>query len=112
MTYEMKGTIKRISSEKVLSDKFTIKEFILHIPGQYPQDIKFQLANKRMSIVDKSMIGKEATVHFNINGRATKTGYWNTLSCWKIELSQGSKYPEYDKQPVNPNDILDGDEPF
>jgi hypothetical protein len=112
MTYEMKGTIKRISSEKVLSDKFTMKEFILHIPGQYPQDIKFQLANKRMALVDESMIGKEATVHFNIYGQATKTGYWNTLSCWKIELNQGTKYPEYDLQPVNSSDILDGDEPF
>jgi PDZ domain-containing secreted protein len=79
--FKMQGKITKVSDEKAITEKFTIKEFILHVDGKYPQDIKFQVSNKMVNIVDKSKIGQEVEVHFYINGRGTKTGYWNTLSC-------------------------------
>lgn len=118
MSYEMEGVVKRISAEKVISDKFTCKEFILHVPGDYPQDIKFQLSNKKLDLVNQSMVNQEIKVHFNIQGRGTKTGYWNNLTCWKIESNQRQpsqnqdEIPESQPVPQDPNEILEDGIPF
>ncbi len=110
MSYEIVGTITRISDEKKVSDKFTYKEFILHIPGKFVQDIKFQVANKKLDIVDQTMIGKEATIHFNVQGKGYKgKGYFNTLSVFLID---GIKTDPYQAEQPDPEDILDGNEPF
>ena len=90
--YEMEGTITRIAEPKVISDRFEIIEFILHVDTEYPQDVKFQCANKKMELIPAGFINKQVRVSFYINGRGSKSGYWNTLTVYGIkDLNPGTQ---------------------
>ena len=90
--FSLKGTIKVINEEQVISEKFKKREFVLEDnSGQYPQVISFQLAQDKTSLIDGYSEGSEITVYFNLRGRewtSPKDGlvkYFNTLDAWKIE---------------------------
>ena len=101
--YEMTGTIKRIGELKVISENFSVQEFILHVPDpKYPQDVKFQVSNKGLDLLKPELVGSTAKVTFDIRGRATKSGYWNTLACWKIEAQQRPQNGQQFQQPDQP----------
>ena len=90
--YKMTGKITRISDIKNITETFSIKEFILLVDegGKYPQEIKFQLNRKYFDIVYERMVGKNFEVSFFINGRATKSGYFNTLSAVDVQPIQAA----------------------
>lgn len=90
--FSLKGTLKVIGEEQVISEKFKKREFVLEDnSGQYPQVISFQLAQDKVSLIDGHQEGSELTVYFNLRGRewtSPKDGqvrYFNTLDAWKIE---------------------------
>ena len=109
----MTGTITKIAELKVISDTFSVQEFILNVPGDYPQDIKFQVANKTLEYLKPELIGKECKITFDIRGRGVQgKGYFNNLNAWKIEktaMNASSEQPP----PAGP-DVGDGpdDVPF
>lgn len=121
--YEMTGTIKRIAEAKVISDSFTVQEFILHVPGDYPQDIKFQAANKTLEYLKPELINQTVTITFDIRGRGTPKGYFNNLNAWKIQSSNSQANaagnPQTQQQQVLPqvaqtfpNATVEPDVPF
>ena len=89
--YTLTGSVHHIGKTKVVSDKFSVREFVVETPGEYPQLVCFQAANKKLDLVDDLEVGTGVTVHFNVRGREWKnpqTGelrYFNSLDCWRIQ---------------------------
>lgn len=79
------GIIKRIGATEQVTEKFKKRDLILEIPGTYPQVIKFEAAQDKVSIFDGLSIGQNVNVHFNLNGREHNGSVYNTLQAWKID---------------------------
>ena len=103
----IKGAIKLINEVKVISDKFSVREFVITTPDpKYPQDIIFQLTNDKMDIINPYGVGQEVEVSFNLRGREFNGRYYNTLDAWRVT---GEAKPT---SPVNEPMQMDDDLPF
>ena len=80
----VKGTIKLINEIKVISDKFSVREFVLTMGEKYSQDILFQTVNDKMDIIAPYQVGQQVEVSFNLRGREYNGRYYNTLDAYKI----------------------------
>lgn len=80
----VKGAIKLIKDVNVISDKFSVREFVITTADKYPQEIIFQTVNDRMDIIAPYGEGQEVEVSFNLRGRQVGEKYYNTLDAWKI----------------------------
>jgi hypothetical protein len=87
----MKGAIKLINPIKVISDKFSVREFVI-VTGdaKYPQEVIFQTVNDRMDVIAPYGQGQEVEVYFNVRGREYNGRYYNTLDAYKV---QGTSVP-------------------
>jgi len=104
----IKGAIKLINPIKVISDKFSVREFVVTTPDEkYPQDILFQTVNDKMAVLESLGVGQQVEVSYNVRGREFNGKYYNTLDAWKIEVT-GSKPSQPSTQPIE----LDDDLPF
>ena len=81
----MKGAIKLINPIKVISDKFSVREFVITTADKYPQEVIFQTVNDKMDIIAPYGQGQEVTVSFNVRGREYNGKYYNTLDAWKVQ---------------------------
>jgi len=85
MELTVTGKIKMIEPIKQISDKFSVRMFVLTVPnGEYPQDISFQLAQDKCKMLDNYSPGIDITVKFNLRGREYNGKYYNTLDVWSI----------------------------
>lgn len=109
MSFELKGNLHARWDTKVITDKFTTREFAIEIPNEkYPQVVKFQLINDRCDLVDNLKKGEEITISFDIKGRVHDGKVYNNLVCWKIDSEkEGQAQPT--AQPV---EVDDDDLPF
>lgn len=81
----IKGAIKLINEVKVISDKFSVREFVITTPdAKYPQDIIFQLTNDKMDIIKPYGVGQVVEVSYNLRGREFNGRYYNTLDAWRV----------------------------
>jgi hypothetical protein len=104
----IKGAIKLINPIKVISDKFSVREFVVTTPdAKYPQDILFQTINDKMDVLESLGVGQQVEVSYNVRGREFNGRYYNTLDAWKVEVI-GSKPSQPSTQPIE----LDDDLPF
>ena len=104
----IKGAIKLINPIKVISDKFSVREFVVTTPdAKYPQDILFQTVNDKMNVLESLGAGQQVEVSYNVRGREFNGRYYNTLDAWKVEVT-GSKPSQASTQPIE----LDDDLPF
>jgi len=100
MKYSITGIIKDVTEINVISDKFHKREVVITVEdGKYPQHISLQLSQDKCSMLSKSNIGKEVTIHFNIQGREWvspqgEVKYFNTLDAWKVEFTMLAVEPE------------------
>jgi hypothetical protein len=101
----MKVAIKLINPVKVISDKFSVREFVITTADKYPQEVIFQTVNDKMDIIAPYGQGQEVTVSFNVRGREYNGKYYNTLDAWKV---QG----EVTTSPVNEPMPMPDDLPF
>ena len=81
----MKGAIKLINPVKVISDKFSVREFVITTADKYPQEVIFQTVNDKMDIIAPQGQGQEVTVSFNVRGREYNGKWYNTLDAWKVQ---------------------------
>lgn len=81
----IKGAIKLIKDVNVISDKFSVREFVITTADKYPQEIIFQTVNDRMDIIAPYGEGQVVEVSFNIRGRQVGEKYYNTLDAWKVQ---------------------------
>ena len=102
----MKGAIKLINPINVISDKFSVREFVITtLDEKYPQDVIFQTVNDKMDVIAPYGQGQVVTVSFNVRGREYNGKYYNTLDAYKV---QG----EVTTSPVNEPMPMDDDLPF
>jgi len=114
---QLTATIKSIGSTQEVSDKFKKRELIVTYSENphYPETLKFEATQDKVSILDGLNIGDHVEVHFNLRGRewTNKDGVvsvFNTLGVWKVvKMGQGVA-PEY-FAPVNIGSA-DDDLPF
>jgi hypothetical protein len=86
----IKGAIKLINPIKVISDKFSVREFVVTTPdAKYPQDILFQTVNDRMDVLESLGVGQQVEVSYNVRGREFNGRYYNTLDAWKVQVIGG-----------------------
>lgn len=84
----LKGAVKLINEVKVISDKFSVREFVVTTPdAKYPQDIIFQTTNDKIAILDSIGVGQEVEVSYNLRGREFNGRYYNTLDAWKVQTT-------------------------
>ena len=87
--------------DTVESDKgFKKREFILETEysTQYPQEIKFQLTNDKVNLLDSVAKNTDMTIHFNLRGRRWeapdgKMLWFTTLAAWKCEIPKAKEPP-------------------
>ena len=104
----IKGAIKLINPIKVISDKFSVREFVITTPdAKYPQDILFQTINDKMDVLESLGVGQQVEVSYNVRGREFNGRYYNTLDAWKVQVI-GSKPSQPSTEPIE----LDDDLPF
>jgi hypothetical protein len=90
----IKGAIKLINPIKVISDKFSVREFVVTTPdAKYPQDILFQTINDKMDVLESLGAGQQVEVSYNVRGREFNGRYYNTLDAWKVQVIGGQTVP-------------------
>jgi hypothetical protein len=90
----IKGAIKLINPIKVISDKFSVREFVVTTPdAKYPQDILFQTINDKMDVLESLGVGQQVEVSYNVRGREFNGRYYNTLDAWKVQVIGGQTVP-------------------
>lgn len=101
----IKGVIKLIKPINVISDKFSVREFVITTQDKYPQHIIFQTVNDRMDIIEPYGEGQEVEVSYNVRGREVGDKYYNTLDAWRVQ----GKVKQRDELSIL---LGDDDEPF
>lgn len=94
MAYDATGTLLADMGTQQVSEKFRKREFVLEIQdGQYPQSVKFELAQDKCDLLNGYEVGTPLTVSFDLRGRAYdkngSTMYFTTLSAWKVANANG-----------------------
>jgi single-strand DNA-binding protein len=91
MSFEIVGKLYKKFATESKSEKFQVREFVIEImDGNYPQLIKFQLAQERCGILDTYNEGEEIKVHFDLRGREWQGKFFSTLNCWRLEYPNAS----------------------
>lgn len=99
MAYEATGTLLADMGTQQVSEKFRKREFVLEIQdGQYPQTVKFELAQDKCDLLNSFPVGTPLTISFDLRGRSYdkngQTMYFTTLSAWKVASATGGQQPQ------------------
>lgn len=90
--YKFNGTVLVIGETQQVSEKFSKRELVLmDDDSMYPQQIMFQFAQDKCSMLDGISEGEQVEVSFNLRGREWVnpegvSKYFNTLDAWRIEV--------------------------
>ena len=108
-SFEVTGTIISIMDTQQVTDTFKKREFVIEIPdGNYPQKVKFQIAQDKTSLLDNFKAGQEVNVHFNLRGREYtrksdgSTDYWLNLDCWRLNAADGGSASKSEYDQISP----------
>ena len=108
MSFKITGSIIEVKETRVVSEKFSVREFVIQDDsGQYPQKIQFQASQDRCDLLDKFKGGEVVNVSFNLRGREWinpqgESKYFNSLDAWKIEGVQfEGSIPPLAEPPMN-----------
>ena len=116
----IQGKLVEIFATQEVSEKFKKREFVVEYAENptYPEYIKLEVVNDKVSILDNYKAGDSVDVAFNLRGRswADKSGkvsYFNTLVCWKISKA-GETTQKLQEADLNApyDDSDDSDLPF
>ena len=100
------ATIKSIGTTQEVSEKFKKRELIVTYSENptYPETLKFEATQDKVSILDGLNIGDQVEVHFNLRGRewTNKEGVisvFNTLGVWKVVKMGSGQFTVQDLAP-------------
>jgi len=86
MSYEMKGTVKRLYDVwKSETSEFYKREFVITTAEQYPSDVKFSALKEKSDQLNGITEGDRVNVKFDIKGREYNDRYYVDLNAWRIE---------------------------
>ena len=110
--FKLTGSVKAIMPTVQVTEKFSKREFVVTDSNEvYPQDIIFQAAQDKCSMLDGINEGDQVEVSFNLRGREwqSPTGevkYFNTLDSWRIEKVGGTSPDNDPFDPIGGDDDL------
>ena len=81
------GAIINKLPAKQVSEKFKVQEFILRVgqpEDKYPQEIKFQLVNDNIDLLDFIQVNDVVEVTFDLRGREYNGTHYVTLNATKV----------------------------
>lgn len=89
MSYTIQGKITEIKDEQIVTASFKKREFVVTTSEQYPQEVLLEFTQDKCDELNKSSIGQDVKVDFNLRGRSWvnpqgETKYFNTLQAWRI----------------------------
>lgn len=96
MSFKLTGTVKKVGETVQVSEKFSKRELVItDTASMYPQDILFEFAKDKTSLLDSIMEGQEVEVLWNLRGRLWvspqgEEKYFNTLDGWRVDILGGS----------------------
>jgi hypothetical protein len=71
---------------KQVSEKFRVQEFILRVgDNKYPQEVKFQLVNDKIYLLDFIQVNDTVELVFELRGKAYKETHYNTLNVLEVK---------------------------
>jgi len=86
--FEIIGTLTELCEPKT-NGQYTNVEFCIAVPGDYPQELRFDAGKKLIDNLNGFRIGDKVNVKFNLAGRRAKSGVvWNTLRAWAMNLEE------------------------
>lgn len=94
-----RGTVIAIFDVQTISDKFRKREIVLSDTNdKYPQEIKFQCVNDKVSLLDGVKVGDVMEVEYNLRGRraTSKEGkdvWYNSLDLWRVNRGEPTGKP-------------------
>ena len=105
---DIKGKVHFVSDVINVTETFKKRELVVEFAEnpQYPEFVKFEAIQDRVSLMDDLKVGQDVEVFFNLKGRewTNKQGekqYFNTLQLWKVnvlgatEAAAGQSTPAY-----------------
>ena len=92
---QVAGKLVVINPTQVVSEKFSLRKFVVETMDNYPQVIEMQVTQDKCSLLDAFQIGQQVNVDINLRGKSWQnpqgeTKYFNTLEAWKIERVGGA----------------------
>lgn len=79
------GKVKVLLDEQSWDSGFRKREFVITTDEQYPQDVKFECVNDRISILDGLTTNDQIDVSFNVRGNEYQGRYYVNLQAWRVE---------------------------
>ena len=93
MSYEMKGTVKRLYDVwKSETSEFYKREFVITTAEQYPSDVKFSALKEKSDQLSQIKEGDQVLVKFDVRGREYNDRYYVDLNAWRVE-KMGAEAP-------------------
>jgi len=85
MTHTTTGVIINKLPAKQVSEKFKVQEFILKVGNdKYPQEVKFQLVNDNIDLLDFIQVNEQVEVTFELRGREYNGTHYVSLNALKV----------------------------
>ncbi len=95
---EIKAQLLEVFETNQVSERFRKREFVVeYAPNpEYPEFLKFELAQDRCELLDGFQAGQEVTVEFDLKGRKWtdpqgQVKYFNSLRAWRITATDSRK---------------------
>jgi len=114
---EVRGKITEIYDTAQISDRFQKREFVIEYADnpQYPEYVKFECVQDRVSMLDEFKVGDEVTVAFNLKGRKWtdpqgEVKYFNSLQAWRMQKADESSAGNAADTGNQPDDLPFADE--
>ena len=108
---EIKGKLIECMETVQVSERFRKREFVLEYADnpEYPEFIKFELAQDRCELLDLFQSGQQVSVEFDLKGRRWtdpqgQVKYFNSLRAWRLNEA-GSETSSSDKSFKNSDEI-------
>lgn len=97
---EIRANIVEIGPVQQITDSFKKREFVVEYAEnpKYPEYIKFETVQDKVSLLDGLAVGSVVSIAFNLRGRAYtdkmgKKAYFNSLQAWKIQAEGAGASP-------------------
>ncbi len=97
----VKGKIIEMSEVQQVKETFKKRDFVLEYSenAMYPEYIKFELIQDKVSVIDGFQVGAMVDVSFNLRGRAWTNAqgvksYFNSLQAWRVVADSGAAAPQ------------------
>lgn len=101
---QITGTVVFVGQTEQVTDTFKKRTLVIKTDEQYPQEIKMQVTQINVNLLDKCRLGNTVTASFNMRGKSYQrkdgTTDWNlNLDIWKLEVhdnagTQGQAQPQ------------------